>query len=326
MSENFIRMTRKKTFSKKIITIVIPCFNEVDNFKFINTKISAFAVSEKNYRVEVIIVDDGSSDNSILNVNHLKSSKYKIKYIQLSRNFGHQLAIFAGLEHANGDAVIIADADMQDPTSAMSEMIRCWEKGAEIVHGVRIKRMGESVFKKLSAKLFYKILNSLSKIDLPENVGDFKLIDKKVLKHFLELRENNPYLRGLAAWVGFKQEKIYYKRNARQYGVTKYPLNKMLKLGNDALFSFSEAPLKLSGFLAFIFGICFLAVMVWNLYFRFFTDSWVPGNSAIVLVVFFSTAANLISVAIIGKYVSRIYVEVQNRPRFIVSKIIQGHE
>jgi dolichol-phosphate mannosyltransferase len=268
-------------------------------------------------RFELIFVDDASSDRTPQLLDGLASSDPRVKVLHLSRNFGHQAAITAGLEHATGDAVVMLDGDLQDPPEVIPEMLARWHAGADVVYGVRESRAGESRFKLTTATWFYRIFARLTKLDLRENSGDFRLLDRRALDAVLAMRERNRFLRGMSVWVGFVQTAVPYKRDARHAGETKYTLRKMVRFSLDAVASFSSFPLQIATFLGFLFSmIAFISLplvivaRVLNIY-----DAGVPSLLFVVLLL---GGIQLITVGIIGEYVGRIYDEVKGRPLYLV--------
>ena len=252
----------------KKISLVIPmyyeeevaykCYERISNvLKNINYK----------YDYEIIFINDGSKDKTLEILEKIAEEDKKVKIISFSRNFGHQAAVTAGLKEVNGDAIIIIDADLQDPPELIPEMMELWEQGNEVIYGKRKKRKGESTFKLLSAKIFYQTLNALSDVEIPKDTGDFRLVDRKVVDVINSLPEHNKFLRGLFSWVGFKQKAYEYERQERVAGKTKYPLKKMLKLASDGIISFSTKPLKIVGALGIISIVISMIILIYALIF-----------------------------------------------------------
>ena len=276
-----------------------------------------------DYTYEIIIIDDGSKDKTLEILENIASKDDKVKVISFSRNFGHQAAVTAGLKHVSGDAIIIIDADLQDPPELIPQMIQLWEQGNEIIYAKRKKRKGESPFKLLSAKLFYQILNALSDTEIPKDTGDFRLVDKKVVDTINNMPEHNKFLRGLFSWVGYKQIPFEYEREERFAGKTKYPLRKMLKLASDGIISFSTKPLKLVGLLGFISIIISILILIYALlsYFLKLNQLSAGWTSLMVAITFFA-GVQLLSIWLMSEYIGRIYDETKQRPQFIVNKKI----
>lgn len=311
----------------KKVSIVIPMYNEKDVAKECYKRVKEVLNDLLQYESEIIIIDDGSKDNTLEIVEEIAQNDQNLKIISFSRNFGHQAAVTAGLKETSGDVVIIIDADMQDPPELIKDMLILWEEGNDVVYAVRKKRKGESIFKVLTAKMFYKILYSLSDVKIPKDTGDFRLVDRKVVDVMNALPEHNKYLRGLFTWVGFKQKPIKYNRDERIAGKTKYPLKKMLKLAYDGIVSFSSKPLKIIGtlgILSIIISICILMYTIFSYIFDW--NNIVPGWASIMVCITFFAGVQLVSLWIMSEYISRIYDESRNRPEYIIKKRINGEE
>ena len=300
-----------------MISIIIPIYNEKDVIPKLYKRLGQ-TLDQLTMPYEVIYINDGSKDNSLelLNEIHTKDPKHKV--ITFSKNFGHQAAISAGLDFANGDAIIMMDADLQDPPELILDFIQKWKKGYHVVYGVRKKRDGETFFKRITASLFYKLINKISHIHIPYQAGDFRLLDRKVVKSILSLKERNRFLRGMVSWVGFNQIGVPFDRETRAAGTTKYPFYKMLRLALDAICSFSIRPLRIATYVGFITaGISFL-VLMWTLVEKIFFESTIQGWTSIMIAVLFLGGIQLITIGILGEYVGRTYEEVKNRPIYIV--------
>ncbi|MBD3362176.1 glycosyltransferase [Candidatus Dojkabacteria bacterium] len=300
----------------KKISIIVPVYNEeeVINKFFQRTR----KILEKiKYKWELIFVNDGSTDSTLPLLIKLAEQNLDIKIINFSKNFGHQQAVTAGFDYANGDAVISIDADLQDPPELIPKLIAKWEKGNEVVHAKRKSRK-DGILKILTATIFYKFLNLLLQTKIPENVGDYRLLDRKVIHVFKKLPEKNRYLRGLSSWVGFKQTFVKFHRDKRHAGKTKYSLAKMLKLASNAVFSFSRFPIRLARYLTVIFGLSSCGIFIYVLY-SWIQDNVVPGWASQILIMLIFTSINLVILSIISEYVSRIYNQVQGRPIYIIS-------
>jgi dolichol-phosphate mannosyltransferase len=302
------------------LSCVIPFFNEsscIDElYKRLNASINNLKI--KNY--ELIFVNDGSTDDSFLKLRKLSKKDSSVIIVELSKNHGHQLALSAGLSVSNGNRIFILDADLQDPPELLSEMMRALDNGADIAYGKRISRKKESFFKLFSASLFYKLLSNLSEIDIPVNTGDFRLVTRQVLNVFLEMPDQHRFVRGMFAWVGFNQVAIEYNRNERFSGISKYPIRKMMLLALDAITGFSIAPLRFVYYFSSISAILALFLfgyVIWT----FFTKSVVPGWTSIVGIILFYSSIQLFCIGLIGEYVGRIFLQVKNRPLFVIKKI-----
>ncbi|PEJ57810.1 glycosyltransferase [Bacillus sp. AFS002410] len=274
---------------------------------------------------ELIFINDGSKDGSVDIIKDYCSWDKTVKLIDFSRNFGHQIAISAGMDYASGEAVIIIDADLQDPPSLIIDMIGKWKEGYEVVYAKRLKRNGETIFKKWSAAMFYRILRASTDISIPVDTGDFRLMDRKVCDEMKQLSENNRFVRGLVSWVGFRQTAIEYERDERLAGETKYPLKKMIKLCLDGITSFSYKPLKLAGYLGAILSSLGFVYMIYVIYLALFTDSVIKGWSSLISIMLLFNGFVLIILGILGEYVGRIYDETKGRPLYIVREL-QGLE
>ena len=304
----------------KLISIVVPCFNEQEVFVETNRRLKAVMsqLPIEQYQYEIIYVNDGSTDQTLSLIKQALSEDKHLKCLSFSRNFGHQIAITAGLDACKGDAAVVIDADLQDPPSVILEMISLWEKGYDVVFGKRKDRVGESSFKLLTAKYFYKLINRLSDVDIPRDTGDFRLMDRNALNQFLLMRESYRFVRGMVAWIGFNQTFVEYDRESRFAGQTKYPLKKMLRLASDAILSFSNTPLKIATFVGFITSIAAFVGIIYSLYVRLFTKSWVEGWTFLMIAILLIGGIILLVLGIIGEYVGRIYGEIKQRPLYIV--------
>jgi polyisoprenyl-phosphate glycosyltransferase len=300
-----------------VYSIVIPVFNEEDTLPELRARLSELMASLDG-PAEVVLVDDGSGDRSYQLMSDISRNDPRFRVAQLSRNFGHQTAITAGMDLAVGDAIIIMDADLQDPPEVVLEMAARWREGYEVVCGVREHRRGETAFKRATASVFYRLLRKLTDLDIPADVGDFRLVDRKALSAFRSLREHSRYVRGLFAWIGFRQIGVRYERAERFAGRTNYPLHKMVKLATDGIVSFSVAPLRLALNCGFVIaGVSFLigvAAVVMKLH----GYQLIPGWASLVVATSFLGGVQLIVLGVLGEYIGRIYEEVRNRPLYII--------
>ena len=249
----------------KKISIVIPMYNEHEKAKMCYKRINEVIKQLNNYEYEIIFINDGSKDNTQLILEEIAKEDKNVKILSFSRNFGHQAAVTAGIKYVTGDAIVIMDADLQDPPELIPDMLKLWEDGNEVIYGKRKARKGESLFKLMTAKMFYNTLNALSDVDIPKDTGDFRLVDRKVVDTINNLPEHNKFLRGLFSWVGYKQYAYEYERQERKAGKTKYPLKKMLKLASDGIVSFSTKPLKIVGGLGIITIIISIIILIYSL-------------------------------------------------------------
>ena len=298
-------------------SVIVPLYNEEEVLAESFKRLSA-VMDSTNEEYELIFVNDGSRDKTEQLASELALSHPEVRLISFSRNFGNQVAITAGMDAASGEAVIVIDADLQDPPEVILQMIEKWKEGYEVVYGQRLKRHGETFFKKFTAKLFYRFLRSMTSVDIPVDTGDFRLIDRKVCDAMCSLTERNRYVRGLVSWVGFRQCAVTYVRDERFAGVTKYPLKKMIKFACDGITSFSYKPLKLAtyaGFIMSIIGFIYLFVVIIK---RLGGINYEVGWASIVAIQLFFSGITLLILGIIGEYVGRIYDECKNRPLYIV--------
>ncbi|WP_353643949.1 glycosyltransferase family 2 protein [Mesorhizobium sp. WSM2239] len=301
-------------------SLVIPIYNEEAVLPLLVKRIKAL-LEQLDGETEAIFVDDGSRDTSVIYLREMASSDRRFRLIELSRNFGHQVAITAGMDAASGDAVIVMDADLQDPPEVALDLVAKWKEGYEIVYARRIRREGETLFKRLSASLFYRFLEKMTAVDIPPDVGDFRLVGSKALETFKRMPERDRFVRGMFGWMGFKQTAVPFERPARTLGETKYPFGKMLRLALHGVIGFSEKPLRvalwaglaISG-LAALFGI--FAVWAW-----LFGIGVVAGWTSTVVIVSFFSGMNLFMTGVVGLYVGGIHAEVKRRPLYVVERL-----
>jgi len=305
---------------KKLISIVVPCFNEQEVFTETYKRLTDTLnlLDKDKYDYEIIFVNDGSKDTTLQMIKEKVSIDSHIKCINFSRNFGHQIAITAGLDNCKGDAAVVIDADLQDPPHIILEMVKKWEEGYDVIFGKRVERAGESAFKLLTAKWFYRFINRLSDVDIPLDTGDFRLMDRNALDQFLSMRESYRFVRGMVAWIGFNQTFVEYDRESRFAGTTKYPLKKMLRLASDAILSFSNTPLKVATFVGFITSFAAFIGIVYALIMRIFIKDYVEGWTLLMISILLIGGIILLVLGIIGEYVGRIYGEIKRRPLYII--------
>lgn len=311
-----IKLTGKVKYS-----IVVPLYNEELVISESYRRLKDIMDSTRE-SYEIIFVNDGSYDTTRLKAEEVCKNDDKIKLLNFSRNFGHQMAITAGMEKSIGDAIIIIDADLQDPPEVILKMIEKWKEGYEVVYGKRIKREGETFFKKFTANIFYRLLRSMTSIDIPADAGDFRLIDRKVCNALMSLPEKNRYVRGLVSWVGYKQTYVEYVRKERFAGVTKYPLKKMFKLAFDGITSFSYKPLIMAGYfgvLSFAAGfISFIIILIKNC----IENVNLLDLGLLLSIIFSMFGLIFISIGIMGQYIGRIFDECKNRPNYIIESTV----
>jgi glycosyltransferase involved in cell wall biosynthesis len=298
----------------KLLSIVAPVYNEQELVQEFVVRACAAAA---DYEFELVLVNDGSSDGTPALLDRIAAGDRRVRVIHLSRNFGHQAALTAGLEHAAGDVVAMLDADLQDPPELIRDMIAQWSQGADVVYAVRRQREGETAFKLATASWFYKLFDKLAQVDLEPNSGDFRLLDRRALDALLAMTERSRFLRGMTVWVGFNQTAVSYEREARPAGETKYTLRKMLRFSLDAITSFSHLPLQLATWAGLLSAsVAFIAIPV-VIVLRVF-DSYLPGFGSITIAILLLGGIQLIALGVIGEYVGRIYDEVKHRPLYIV--------
>jgi len=304
------------------LSLVLPIFNEEEIIPELDRRLRAFLAdvgSGVGESWEVIFVNDGSKDKSLPMLRELAAAEPRYKLLSFSRNFGHQRAITAGLDRANGDAVVVMDADLQDPPEVVREMVARWREGYDVVYGVRSRRHGETAFKKFTAAAYYRLLRMmLGGISIPVDAGDFRLMSRPVVLTLRALREQHRFVRGMVAWVGFKQTAVTYERPARFAGETKYPLRKMLRFAIDGITSFSTVPLRMAIWLGVVAGLVAMAGGVWAVYEKLFGTGVVQGWTTIMILVGLGSSAQLLMTGILGEYVGRIYEEVKRRPLYVL--------
>ncbi len=311
-------MQNAEQTNRPVFSLVIPVWNEEAVLPVLYDRLVE-VMGKTGASWEVIFVNDGSRDRTLPFLLELNRRDPRVKALNFSRNFGHQVAITAGFDYADGDAVIVMDADMQDPPEVVLRLIEEWRAGYDVVYAVRTKRVGESWFKLWTASLFYRTIRSIADIDIPLDAGDFRLMDRRVVLAMRQLREKNRFMRGLSSWVGYKQIAVEYERAARFAGETKYPLRKMLKLAVNAITSFSHVPLQLATYTGFVLaGISLVAIIV-TVIMRLSGSSAFLGQATTLVSVLFLGGIQLIFLGIIGEYLGRIYDEVKNRPLYIVA-------
>ena len=308
---------------KKVISVVIPMYYEEDVVNECYNKLKKELDKLNNFDYELIVVNDGSKDKTLEILENLAINDSKLKVISFSRNFGHQAAVTAGLKETKGDVVVIIDADLQDPPELIAEMLKLWEDGNDVIYAKRKVRKGESKFKLYTAKVFYKILNALSDIEIPKDTGDFRMADRKVIDVINSLPEHNKFLRGLFSWVGYKQIPIEYERKERYAGKTKYPFRKMLKLAIDGIIGFSSKPLKIIGGIGMLSIMISFAVLIYSILSYIFNwNNLMPGWTSIMVSITFFAGVQLLSIWMMSEYISRIYDESKKRPQYVIDKKI----
>jgi len=300
-------------------SIIAPIFNEVENIPELYPRVRD-VMAQTGESWELIMIDDGSQDGSTDLIRELHEQDQRIRPLIFARNFGHQIAVTAGLDYSRGDAVVIIDADLQDPPEVILDLIDKWREGFEVVYAVRSEREGETWFKEFTASVFYRLIYRITDVDIPQDTGDFRLLDRKVVDVMGQMRERHRFLRGMSVWVGFKQTGVEYIRAARYAGETKYPFKKMLKFATDAITSFSYFPLQMAMYLGFVAaGISIFAIPV-VIILRASGSQAFFGQATTLIAVLFLGGVQLISLGILGEYIGRLYDEAKGRPLYIVSE------
>jgi len=302
-------------------SIIAPCYNEEGNLPELFRRIGEI-MEQTGESWELVLINDGSVDRTLEIMRELHATDSRVHYIDFARNFGHQIAVTAGIDYAQGDAVIIIDADLQDPPELILEMIEEWLEGYEVVYAVRTERKGESWFKLFTAKLFYRLIYRITDVNIPLDTGDYRLMDRKVVNALKQMKERHRFIRGMTSWVGFKQTGVYYTREERFAGETKYPFRRMFKFALDAVTSFSFFPLQMAMYLGFIIaGLSALGV-IGVIIARLFGNQAFFGQATTLVMVLFLGGVQLISLGIIGEYLGRIYDEVKGRPMYVVNEAV----
>lgn len=305
--------------SRPALSLVIPIFNEEETIPELHQRLISL-LDGLNVTWEVIFIDDGSVDDSLRQLKALAAQEGRYRVVSFGRNFGHQIAITAGVDYAEGRAVVVMDADLQDPPEVVRQMLAQHEQGFDVVYGVRSKRHGETIFKKLTAAAFYRIMRVMIGFDLPLDTGDFRLMSRRVVLTLRSLRERHRFVRGMVAWIGFRQTSVYYERQGRFAGETKYPLSKMLRFAIDGITSFSILPLRFATWMGVLAGFCAVLIGMWALYQKLVNGHTVQGWTTIMVLVAAGTSAQLLMTGVLGEYVGRIYEEVKRRPLYTVQE------
>lgn len=300
-----------------LLSVIVPCFNEQDVIRHTHQRLEA-ALRAITGDFEIIYVDDGSRDGTAELLRAIQAASPEVRVLRLSRNFGHQIAVSAGLEYARGNAIVLIDADLQDPPEVIGEMVAKWREGFHVVYGQRVDRSGESRFKLWTARAFYRLINRLSEVPIPLDTGDFRLMDRTVVDALLRMREKHRLLRAMTSWVGFRQVALPYSRAERFAGTSKYPLRKMLTLALDGIISFSAIPLKIVTSVGLAFSALSVIGIVYAVAQRLLTDNWVPGWTLIFITVLLIGGLQFIFLGVMGEYIGRIYSEAKDRPLFLV--------
>ncbi len=301
------------------LSVIIPIYNEERIIPELYRRLRE-SVSQITGRYELIFINDGSSDRSLSELLKLAEQDPRVRYINFSRNFGHQIAVTAGLDHCRGQAVVIIDGDLQDPPELIPEMYRKHLEGYEVVYARRAERKGESFLKKATAKWFYRILRKLTSIDIPVDTGDFRLIDQKIVRYLRRMPEQNKFLRGQIAWLGFRQTEVLFTRDKRKYGTSGYSWSKMLQFAMDGITGFSDKPLRMVTKLGFAISLFSFCIILYAMYAHFVLHRTITGWTSLIISSAFLGGVQLLSIGIIGEYISRINRNVINRPLYIIEK------
>ncbi len=300
-------------------TIIAPVFNEKESLPFLYQRVKE-VMDSTGEPWELVLVDDGSRDGSTDEIRSLAAHDKRVRPVIFARNFGHQIAVTAGLDYSRGQAVVIIDADLQDPPEVILEMIQKWREGFEVVFAVRADREGETWFKKFTASAFYRLIYRITDVKIPLDTGDFRLLDRKVVNVMNRMREHHRFLRGMSSWVGYKQVGVSYKRAARFAGETKYPFKKMFKLALNAITGFSYLPLQIATYMGFFSALLALIAIPVVIIMRSLNEGAFFGQASVLIAVLFLGGVQLVSLGILGEYVGRIYDEVKGRPLYVVSE------
>jgi len=307
----------------KKISIIVPCFNEKENLFYLNQKLQEVFLNQpkEKYSFRIVFINDGSSDDTLLEIKELKRQFTNIDFISFSRNFGHQQAIKAGIDCVDADAIITMDADMQHPPHLIPELIEKWEEGFDIVNSKRFDSKNQSFMKKLTSRSFYALLNKLSYVKIESGTADFRLLDKKVIEQLRNLNEQNLFFRGVIPWLGFNQYTIDYYPDERRFGKTKYTAQKMISLAITGITSFSIKPLRISIFVGLFLSVIAIFYMLYALYIGFFTDRAIAGWTSVIVSVLFIGGLQLLMLGILGEYIGKIFIENKKRPNYIIDQI-----
>jgi glycosyltransferase involved in cell wall biosynthesis len=304
----------------KTISLVAPCYNEAENIEKYYEEVIR-VLGDIPYNLQLVFVNDGSSDRTLNILLALSEKDKRVKIVDLSRNFGKEIALTAGLDYADGDAVVPIDVDLQDPPYVVKELIAKWEEGYDVVYATRAERAGETFMKKFTAKVFYKVIASVNKIKVPRNTGDFRLMDRRVVEELKKFKEQHRFMKGLFAWVGFKQTQVFYDRESRNAGFTKFNYWKLINLAVEGITSFTVAPLRVATFLGAIISIFAFLFALYTIIATVTMGNDVPGYSSLMVVILFLGGVQLLTIGIIGEYIGRIFNETKNRPLYIVNAI-----
>jgi glycosyltransferase involved in cell wall biosynthesis len=316
-----LEQQRKLYSSEPIVSVVVPCYNEEPVIEETHRRLTD-TLSSLGCSYEIVYVDDGSRDGTLLKLRTIQGQDGTVRVLSFSRNFGHQMAVSAGIDHAEGDAVVLIDADLQDPPELIRSMLEKWREGYDVVYGQRHAREGETYFKVATARLFYRFINRLSDVAIPLDTGDFRLMSRQVVEVLKRMPEKDRFIRGMVSWVGFRQCALPYERARRYAGVSKYPLRKMVAFATDGILSFSIKPLRLATTIGFLTSGLAIVGILYALILRLWTSNWVSGWTLLIISVLFLGGVQLICLGIIGEYVGRIYSESKRRPLYLIGEAL----
>ena len=303
------------------ISVVAPAYNEQEVLEEFHSRVSA-VLSGLGGDYEIVLVNDGSRDNTLAIMHALRARDPHVTVVDLSRNFGKEIALSAGLDHTKGDVVVVLDSDLQDPPELIPRMLEMWREGYEVIYGTRAVREGETWFKKATANYFYKVIKQVSRVDIPKNTGDFRLMSRRAVEALAKLREEHRFMKGLFAWVGFPSKALLYKRDPRAAGTTKWNYWKLWNLAIEGITSFTVAPLKVSTYLGLVIALLALVYAIIVIWKALFYSNPVPGYSSLMAVMLFLGGVQLISVGLLGEYVGRIFNEVKRRPLYLLNRLM----
>jgi len=309
--------------SRPTLSLVLPIYNEEEVIPELHVRLQEF-LGKLALDCEVVFVNDGSKDRSMTLLRGIAATEPRYRVLSFARNFGHQAAISAGVDWARGRAVVVMDADLQDPPEVVLEMVQKWREGFDVVYGKRRSREGETAFKLLTAKIFYRVFAAMIPIEVPLDTGDFRLMSRRVVIALRALKESHRFVRGMVAWVGFKQCAVLYDRPGRFAGETKYPLRKMVRFAIDGITSFSVLPLRFSTYLGMLISVLSVLVAIWAIAAHFFFDTTVPGWTATVVLVALLASVQLLMIGILGEYIGRIYEQVKGRPNYLIGDVVNA--
>jgi dolichol-phosphate mannosyltransferase len=301
------------------LSVVVPVYNEQEILPELYQRLID-AVGQLTPSYELIFVDDGSKDGTFIQLQELSKKNPLVRFIRFSRNFGHQIAVSAGLDHCRGKAIVIIDGDLQDPPELIPKLYEKYTEGYKVVYARRIKRKGESYFKKVTARLFYRLLKKITSVDIPLDTGDFRLVDREIVEYLKKMPEQNKFLRGQIAWLGFRQTFVEFERDSRKMGKTQYSLRKMIRLALDGITAFSDTPLKFATTLGFFVSLVAFIIIIYALYAHFVCHRTITGWTSLIISTMFIGGIQLLAIGIIGEYISRINTNMRDRPLYIIEE------